>query len=52
VKEHDSCLSELIYEVLLLRGYGVWYVGGGVEGVGVVTLGDGGGGDKSIFIFL
>ena len=35
----------------MLRGCGVWYVGGGVEGVGVVTLGDGGRGVKSIFIF-
>jgi len=36
----------------LLRGCGVWYVGGGVEGVGVVTLGAGGGGVESIFTFL
>jgi hypothetical protein len=36
----------------LLRGCVVWYLGGGVEGVGVVTLGDVGGSVRRVFTFL
>ena len=37
----------------MLRGCVVWYVGGGVEGVGVVTLGNVGvgGGNRAIYFF-